>query len=51
MKLISDVTIGEGEEVPPNSKFTKTWRIANSGEQSFPSQASDNDYPSLKSLN
>lgn len=36
MKLISDVTIGEGEEVPPNSKFTKTWRIANSGEYCWP---------------
>lgn len=31
MKLVSDVTIGEGEEVPPNCKFTKTWRIANTG--------------------
>ncbi|CAG2162706.1 unnamed protein product [Oppiella nova] len=36
MKLVNDVTIGEGEEVPPNAKFTKTWRIANSGEEPWP---------------
>lgn len=29
--FISDVTIGEGEAVPPNTTFTKTWRVANSG--------------------
>jgi len=36
MKFVSDVTIGEGEEVPPNSRFTKTWRIANNGEETWP---------------
>lgn len=36
MKLVSDVTIGEGEEVPPNSPFTKTWRIMNSGDDTWP---------------
>ncbi|CAG2116080.1 unnamed protein product, partial [Medioppia subpectinata] len=36
MKLVNDVTIGEGEEVPPNANFTKTWRIANSGTEPWP---------------
>lgn len=31
MSFIKDVTIGEGEEVPPNTRFVKTWRIQNSG--------------------
>ena len=31
MTLVRDVTIGEGEEVPPNTKFIKTWRVLNSG--------------------
>lgn len=31
MTFISDVTIGDGEEVPPNTPFVKTWRILNSG--------------------
>ena len=31
MSFISDVTIGEGEAVPPNTEFLKTWRIQNSG--------------------
>ena len=26
-QFIGDVTIGEGESVPPNTEFTKTWRI------------------------
>ena len=29
--LIGDVTIGEGEEVAPNTRFVKTWKLANSG--------------------
>ena len=31
MTVVDDVTIGEGESVPPNTKFCKTWRIQNSG--------------------
>ena len=26
-QFVGDVTIGEGESVPPNTEFTKTWRI------------------------
>jgi len=35
MSFIMDVTIGEGEAVPPNTKFVKTWRIQNSGNSTF----------------
>lgn len=31
MTFIQDVTIGEGESVPPDTNFTKTWRVQNSG--------------------
>ena len=31
MTFIRDVTIGEGESVPPNTTFVKTWRIQNNG--------------------
>jgi hypothetical protein len=31
MTLIKDVTIGDGEAVPPKTAFVKTWRIQNSG--------------------
>ena len=31
MKFIGDVTVGEGEAIPPNTRFVKTWRVANSG--------------------
>jgi len=31
MSFVKDVTIGEGESVTPNTKFTKTWRLQNSG--------------------
>ncbi|XP_074659951.1 protein ILRUN-like [Tubulanus polymorphus] len=36
MRLINDITIGEGESVPPNTQFTKTWRIQNSGDEEWP---------------
>ena len=32
MSFVEDVTIGEGESVPPDTPFTKTWRIQNTGE-------------------
>ena len=31
MSFMRDVTIGEGESVPPMTTFTKTWTIQNSG--------------------
>ncbi|KAJ0068678.1 hypothetical protein NL108_010327, partial [Boleophthalmus pectinirostris] len=31
MSFVEDVTIGEGESVPPDTPFTKTWRIQNPG--------------------
>ena len=37
MRFVCDITIGEGEEVPPNVTFEKTWRILNSGEVPWPS--------------
>lgn len=36
MLFLKDVTIGEGEAVPPNTKFIKTWRIHNPGETCWP---------------
>ena len=31
MSFMQDVTIGEGEAVPPDTEFLKTWRIKNNG--------------------
>ncbi|XP_053706371.1 protein ILRUN-like [Synchiropus splendidus] len=36
MSFVKDVTIGEGESVPPETPFTKTWRIQNTGAESWP---------------
>jgi len=36
MTLVKDVTIGEGENVPPNTSFIKTWRVTNNGEDQWP---------------
>ncbi|CAJ0947041.1 unnamed protein product, partial [Mesorhabditis belari] len=36
MGLVKDVTIGEGESVPPNTRFTKTWRVRNTGSVIWP---------------
>ncbi|XP_056279818.1 protein ILRUN-like [Pseudoliparis swirei] len=36
MSFVSDVTIGEGESVPPDTTFTKTWRVQNMGAESWP---------------
>ncbi|XP_014204875.1 uncharacterized protein C6orf106 homolog [Copidosoma floridanum] len=36
MTLVCDSTIGEGEDVPPLTKFRKTWRIQNSGTEDWP---------------
>ncbi|XP_071100197.1 protein ILRUN-like [Haliotis cracherodii] len=36
MSFIKDVTIGEGESIPPNNKFIKTWRVQNGGTEAWP---------------
>uniref|UniRef100_A0A3B3RH30 Protein ILRUN n=1 Tax=Paramormyrops kingsleyae TaxID=1676925 RepID=A0A3B3RH30_9TELE len=36
MSFVEDVTIGEGESVPPDTQFTKTWRIQNTGADAWP---------------
>lgn len=36
MSFVKDITIGEGESVTPNTKFTKTWRVQNSGDERWP---------------
>eukprot|EP00095_Tigriopus_kingsejongensis_P008820 maker-scaffold1296_size49803-snap-gene-0.17 protein:Tk08820 transcript:maker-scaffold1296_size49803-snap-gene-0.17-mRNA-1 annotation:"c6orf106 homolog" len=36
MTFVQDITIGEGEAVQPNTRFTKTWRVTNSGSQRWP---------------
>ena len=44
MTLIKDVTVGDGEEVPPNTRFVKTWKIQNPGKivyRTWVSQSSD----------
>lgn len=34
--LVCDVTIGEGEQIPPGVQFEKTWRLQNSGQVRWP---------------
>nr|XP_008520950.1 PREDICTED: uncharacterized protein C6orf106 homolog [Equus przewalskii] len=36
MSFVEDVTIGEGESIPPDTQFIKTWRIQNSGTEAWP---------------
>ncbi|KAF2367035.1 Next to BRCA1 central domain [Trinorchestia longiramus] len=36
MTFLQDVTIGEGESIPPNTSFVKTWRVENSGGDAWP---------------
>ena len=36
MTFIKDVTIGEGESVPPKADFVKTWKVQNTGSSSWP---------------
>jgi hypothetical protein len=40
MRFIADVTVGEGEAIPPNTRFVKTWRVENSGNEPWPSNCS-----------
>lgn len=34
--LLEDATVGEGESVPPDTTFVKTWRIQNGGREPWP---------------
>ncbi|VDD95086.1 unnamed protein product [Enterobius vermicularis] len=36
MQFVQDITIGEGESVPPSTHFVKTWRVRNNGPESWP---------------
>jgi hypothetical protein len=36
MRLVNDVTIGEGESIAPLTTFTKTWKIQNIGSEQWP---------------
>lgn len=36
MTFVKDITIGEGESVPPSTRFIKTWRIQNTGDDGWP---------------
>lgn len=36
MTFVKDVTIGEGESVPPATRFTKTWAVTNPGADQWP---------------
>jgi hypothetical protein len=40
MTFVADITVGEGESVPPNTIFTKTWTLRNSGSTSWPAGCS-----------
>jgi hypothetical protein len=35
-RFVKDVTIFDGTEVAPNAKFTKIWRVSNSGTLAWP---------------
>uniref|UniRef100_A0A0M3HRS2 N_BRCA1_IG domain-containing protein n=2 Tax=Ascaris TaxID=6251 RepID=A0A0M3HRS2_ASCLU len=36
MQFVQDITIGEGESVPPSTRFVKTWRVRNNGTEAWP---------------
>eukprot|EP00069_Balaena_mysticetus_P002006 bmy_15631T0 len=36
MSFVEDVTIGEGESIPSDTQFIKTWRMQNSGAEAWP---------------
>ncbi|KAK6189982.1 hypothetical protein SNE40_001938 [Patella caerulea] len=36
MAFVKDITIGDGEAIPPNTKFIKTWRVKNGGSDTWP---------------
>lgn len=36
MVFVQDITIGEGDSVPPKTRFVKTWRVQNTGPDRWP---------------
>jgi len=40
MRFVADVTVGEGEAIPPSTRFVKTWRVENSGAEPWPNNCS-----------
>jgi len=36
MVFLQDITIGEGDSIPPNTTFVKTWRVQNPGPDRWP---------------
>jgi len=36
MVFVGDITIGEGESIPPSTQFVKTWRVENPGPDPWP---------------
>ncbi|XP_059480983.1 protein ILRUN [Neocloeon triangulifer] len=36
MSLVKDATVGDGESVPPCTRFTKTWKLRNNGDMAWP---------------
>ncbi|CAB4069848.1 Uncharacterized protein C6orf106 homolog,Uncharacterized protein C6orf106 [Lepeophtheirus salmonis] len=36
MAFLQDITIGEGESVPPATPFVKTWKVTNDGPEPWP---------------
>lgn len=40
VRFIADVTVGEGEAIPPSTRFIKTWRVENSGQEAWPRNCS-----------
>jgi len=36
MVFLKDITIGEGESIPPKTTFVKTWRVQNPGPERWP---------------
>ncbi len=36
MSFVKDATVGEGESVPPDTTFVKTWKVQNTGSERWP---------------
>lgn len=36
MQIISDVTVGEGEAITPNTRFIQSWNVKNTGDEAWP---------------
>ena len=51
MALVEDITIGEGEAVPPNTPFVKTWRVKNTGKTTENINTIVNEYTKISEVN